>query len=107
SGDALWRWLTDPHGKSPCQRPADLTTGAVARNFCDADRALGTAPQPDGLRDRRWQPGRLRRHRCRVTRTGGGGDPPAARGLQARATNGQARAGGTRPTGLTDRMLLI
>ena len=90
----VWRLLADPDGQSARQRLAGRPRRAIARNFRDADRALGPAPEPRRLRAQGRQPGRHRHHRRRKPRAGDRRNPPAARRLQAREADGCAASAG-------------
>ena len=70
-------------GESAGQRLPDQRAGAAARVLRHADRAVGTADEPAGLRHRGGQSRGYRGAGRDDAGTGGGGDLPSAGGVQA------------------------
>ena len=79
-GDAL----AAADGESAGQRLPDQRAAAAARVLRHADRAVGTADEPEGLRDQGRQSRGYRGAGRDDAGAGGGGDLPPAGGVQAR-----------------------
>ena len=94
-----------PYGDASLLRMANLQAnvcqisghGAAARVLRHADRAVGTADEPEGLRDQGGQSRGYRGAGRDDAGAGGGGDLPPAGGVQARQAHGDAAAGGIAP----------
>src|SRR5207247_1816455 len=98
--DALWRLLLDPDRQSARQHLADRRAERAARIVPDADRALGPALEAQGLWPHARQSRRHRRDRRGNPGTGGRRNPPAPRGVEARAAHRHPPSAGTAATRL-------
>ena len=100
---AVRRRLAAADGEPAGQCLPDRPGAAAARVLRHADRALGAADEPEGLRHHGRQSGGYRGAGRDDAGAGGGGDLPSAGGVQARPAHGDAAARGTAPASETIR----
>ena len=86
------RCVAAADGESAGQRVPDQRAGAAARVLRHADRAVGAADEPEGLRHQGRQSRGYRGAGRDDAGAGGGGDLPSAGGVQAREAHGDAAA---------------